>query len=81
MATTITTAGGILPITLKQKFFAPMGYALIFGLMMATILTLVVVPVMYTMLEERKIKKAERKRMKKNKLYKPDKDEKGGRCH
>jgi len=78
MATTITTAGGILPITLKNKFFAPMGYALIFGLMMATILTLVAIPVMYTMLEERKIKKAERKRMKKNKLYKPEKDEKGG---
>lgn len=54
MATTITTAGGILPITLKQEFFAPMGYALIFGLMMATILTLIVIPVMYTMLEEHK---------------------------
>ena len=52
MATTITTAGGILPITLKQPFFAPLGYSLIFGLGMATILTLVVIPVLYVMLEE-----------------------------
>ncbi len=55
LATTITTAGGILPITLKQEFFGPMGYALIFGLMMATILTLVAVPTLYTMLEEFKL--------------------------
>ncbi|MFZ5967307.1 MAG: efflux RND transporter permease subunit [Bacillota bacterium] len=63
MATTITTAGGILPISLKQPFFAPMGYALIFGLSVATMLTLVVVPVLYTILEERKVNK----QMKKNK--------------
>ncbi|MEW9122706.1 MAG: efflux RND transporter permease subunit [Thermotaleaceae bacterium] len=54
MATTITTVGGILPITLKQPFFAPLGYSLIFGLCMATILTLVVIPVLYVMLEESK---------------------------
>nr|WP_243183362.1 efflux RND transporter permease subunit [Anaerosolibacter carboniphilus] len=58
MATTITTAGGILPITIKQPFFAPMGYALIFGLSMATILTLIVVPVLYTILEESKMNRA-----------------------
>ncbi|MFZ5967133.1 MAG: efflux RND transporter permease subunit [Bacillota bacterium] len=61
MATTITTAGGILPITIRQKFFAPMGYALIFGLSMATLLTLVVVPVLYTMLEEWKERRQEKK--------------------
>lgn len=62
LATTITTAGGILPITLKQEFFKQMGYALIFGLMMSTILTLLAIPTLYTMLE---LKKAE-KRAKKN---------------
>ncbi len=61
LATTITTAGGILPITLKQEFFGPMGYALIFGLMMATVLTLVAVPTLYTMLEELKINVKNRK--------------------
>jgi len=78
MATTITTAGGILPITLKQEFFAPMGYALIFGLMMATLLTLVVVPVMYTMLEERKMNKIERKRMKQQRKLGFKRKPKGG---
>lgn len=68
MATTITTAGGILPITLKQEFFAPLGYALIFGLTVATVLTLVVVPVMYTMLEEGKLKKERKRAIKQNKL-------------
>ncbi|MTI57171.1 efflux RND transporter permease subunit [Geosporobacter ferrireducens] len=52
MATTITTVGGILPITLRQPFFAPLGYALIFGLGVATVLTLIVIPVLYVMLEE-----------------------------
>ncbi len=32
MTTTITTVGGILPLTLKNDFYAPMGYAIIFGL-------------------------------------------------
>ncbi len=54
LATTITTAGGILPITLKQPFFSPMGYSLIFGLCMATVLTLVVIPVLYSLLEQLK---------------------------
>lgn len=57
MTTTITTAGGILPITIKQPFFSPMGYALIFGLLVSTMLTLIVIPVLYTLLEEFKIKK------------------------
>lgn len=50
LATTITTTGGILPITLKQKFFEPMGIALIFGLLTATILTLLVVPTIYSII-------------------------------
>ncbi|MFT9494103.1 efflux RND transporter permease subunit [Anaerosolibacter sp.] len=67
MATTITTVGGILPITIRQPFFAPMGYALICGLSMATILTLLVVPVLYTMLEEFKMTRKQRKEKDRNK--------------
>lgn len=58
LATTITTAGGILPITLNQAFFAGLGYTLIFGLSVSTLLTLVFVPVIYAMLEERRMRKA-----------------------
>lgn len=55
LATTITTAGGILPLTLKDPFFAPMGIALISGLCMATVLTLVIIPTMYSLFEGRKL--------------------------
>jgi len=52
MATTITTVGGILPITLKNEFYAPMGYAIIFGLTFATMLTLVIVPILYSFVDD-----------------------------
>ena len=61
MATTITTAGGILPLSIKEKFFQPLGVALICGLCTATILTLIIIPSLYTIMEERKMKKAEKK--------------------
>ncbi len=64
IATTITTMGGILPITLKNKFFAPMGYSLIFGLLMASFLTLILVPIIYTLLEKFKIYRKEKKEKK-----------------
>ncbi|GAU79164.1 efflux RND transporter permease subunit [Fusibacter sp. 3D3] len=66
LATTITTAGGILPLTLKQEFFEQMGFALIFGLMMSTILTLVAIPTLYTMLESFKINRIDKKEKKKS---------------
>jgi len=56
LATTITTAGGILPLTIKDPFFAPMGIALISGLCMASVLTLVIIPTMYSLFEGRKLK-------------------------
>ncbi len=59
LATTITTAGGVLPITLKQKFFSGLGYTLIFGLTVSTLLTLVLIPVIYAMLEERRMRIAD----------------------
>jgi HAE1 family hydrophobic/amphiphilic exporter-1 len=67
MATTITTAGGILPLSIKEKFFQPMGMALVFGLGMASILTLVIIPVLYEMLELSKEKRAAKKAKKEQK--------------
>lgn len=61
MATTITTAGGILPLTIQQPMFASMGITIIAGLCMATVLTLVIVPTMYSIFEGHKLKKKMRK--------------------
>ncbi|HUU29199.1 MAG TPA: efflux RND transporter permease subunit [archaeon] len=47
--TSITTIGGLLPLTLQGgSLWGPMGWAIIGGLSTSTILTLVVVPVLYT---------------------------------
>lgn len=54
-ATSITTIGGILPLALKNEEYGEMGYALIFGLMASTVLTLVIIPIGYSLLEEFKI--------------------------
>ena len=60
--TTVTTIGGLLPITLNLggggKFWAPLGTSIIFGLLFATILTLVVVPSLYSIFERRAYKEA-----------------------
>ena len=46
--TTLTTIGGLLPLTLQNStLWSPMGWAIIGGLMMSTVLTLVVVPALY----------------------------------
>jgi CzcA family heavy metal efflux pump len=62
MLTTVTTIGGLLPITLNLggggKFWAPLGTSIIFGLLFATILTLVVVPSVYSILERKAYKEA-----------------------
>lgn len=47
MATTITTVGGILPLALYNEEFASMGYTIVFGLLAASILTLVIIPCVY----------------------------------
>ena len=46
--TTATTVGGLLPLTLGGgSLWAPMGWTIIGGLSISTILTLIVVPVLY----------------------------------
>lgn len=46
--TTLTTIGGLLPLTLTgSSMWSPMGWAIIGGLAFSTILTLMVVPVLY----------------------------------
>ncbi|MFC1851146.1 efflux RND transporter permease subunit [candidate division CSSED10-310 bacterium] len=47
--TTVTTIGGLLPLTLKGgSTWAPMGWTIIGGLITSTFLTLVIVPVLYS---------------------------------
>lgn len=45
--TTITTILGILPLALQDETWGPLGYSIIFGLTFSTILTLIVVPLLY----------------------------------
>ncbi len=51
LATSITTIGGILPLALKDPNYSQMGYALIFGLVASTLLTLVYIPMLYSIIE------------------------------
>ncbi|MDP3975667.1 MAG: efflux RND transporter permease subunit [bacterium] len=47
LLTTITTVFGILPLTLSDPVWGPLGFSIIFGLSFATVLTLVMVPMLY----------------------------------
>jgi len=50
LLTTITTIGGVLPLTLSgSSLWGPLGWVIIGGLAVSTLLTLVVVPVLYTL--------------------------------
>jgi multidrug efflux pump subunit AcrB len=50
LLTTLTTIGGLLPLTLRGgTLWAPMGWTIIGGLLSSTFLTLIVVPVLYKM--------------------------------
>lgn len=50
LLTAITTIGGVLPLTLSESsLWGPLGWVLIGGLLVSTLLTLVVVPVLYAM--------------------------------
>lgn len=53
--TALTTIGGLLPLTLRGgTLWAPMGWTIIGGLLVSTVLTLVIVPVIYKLLERKK---------------------------
>ena len=48
--TTLTTIGGLLPLTLRGgSMWAPMGWTIIGGLLVSTLLTLIIVPVLYNL--------------------------------
>lgn len=51
--TSLTTIGGLLPLTLKGgTLWAPMGWTIIGGLLSSTLLTLLVVPVLYKLMNK-----------------------------
>ncbi|MFH1123844.1 MAG: efflux RND transporter permease subunit, partial [Pseudomonadota bacterium] len=51
ISTTLSTIGGIFTLTITDKLWEGLGVVIIFGIGFATILTLVVVPVMYSLFE------------------------------
>lgn len=50
VTTSITTVVGLLPLALGSPMYAPLCYAIIFGLVASTILSLVIVPCLYLLL-------------------------------
>lgn len=57
LATTLTTISGVLPLAFKEAYYAQFSFALIFGLMVTTILTLIFIPTIYSLFT-RKSRKA-----------------------
>ncbi len=51
ISTTVSTVGGILTLTITDELWEGLGVVIIFGICFATVLTLVVVPVMYALFE------------------------------
>ena len=53
LLTALTTIGGLLPLTLQGgTLWAPMGWTIIGGLFVSTVMTLILVPVFYKLLEK-----------------------------
>lgn len=61
LMTTVTTIGGLLPLSLNLggggEFWAPMGWSIIFGIGIATFLTLIIIPIIYSFIEGVRVKK------------------------
>jgi HAE1 family hydrophobic/amphiphilic exporter-1 len=55
LATTLTTISGVLPLAFKEAYYAQFSFALIFGLLVTTILTLVFIPTIYSLLSREKV--------------------------
>jgi hypothetical protein len=51
ISTTLSTIGGIITLTIIHEAYEALGVVIIFGLALATVLTLVIVPVMYSLFE------------------------------
>ncbi|MEW5722119.1 MAG: efflux RND transporter permease subunit [Thermodesulfobacteriota bacterium] len=51
LSTTVTTIGGIFTLTITDELWEGLGVVIMFGIGFATLLTLVVVPVMYSLFE------------------------------
>ncbi len=49
--TTITTAVGVLPLAFTNELWQGLAWTIIFGIMFATVLSLIMVPIFYMMLE------------------------------
>jgi len=59
LLTTMTTIGGILPITLSSAVWGPLGFTIIFGLLTSTFLTLFIVPLIYNKFGEKVLESQE----------------------
>jgi len=53
LLTTVTTVAGILPLALTNPVWGPLGYSIVFGLIFSTVLTLIVVPLLYQRFAEK----------------------------
>ena len=51
ISTTVSTVGGIITLTITDELWEGLGVVIIFGICFATVLTLIVVPVMYSLFE------------------------------
>jgi multidrug efflux pump subunit AcrB len=53
MLTTITTVSGLVPLALAgSSFFTPLAVALMSGLMVSTLLTMIIIPTLYSLMEK-----------------------------
>ncbi len=50
LLTSLTTIAGVFPLALSEELWAGLGFTIIFGLLFATVLTLIYIPVLYTSL-------------------------------
>ncbi len=61
LATTLTTIGGVLPLAYRDVYYAQFSFSLVFGLLVTTVLTLIYIPIFYSMIEGFKEKRMARK--------------------
>ncbi|MFW6227589.1 MAG: efflux RND transporter permease subunit, partial [Bacteroidota bacterium] len=78
LMTTLTTLLAMIPLAFSQaegsEIWAPMGMAVIGGLSVSTLITLVFVPVVYTMFGSRRIKKSRKENRKRLLLEQSNED-------